>query len=301
MIELKYDKANEKNCYIKAKLINRFGKVQWVKYDAYLIGLIGAIKRKKENERHSLVIIIGGVGDGKTTLCEGLAGLDAAYNGHQLELEDVAWSMNSFITKMDSTENHGRPILGDEFIQAGGNRAMAITNIGNKLKIGFVTKRLKRNTYFLLADELEEFAEKLIKMADCIIVAKTIYDERGYFDCYTDKTNMLFLYRAFKDFKKNWHSPEVKRIKPDRKGKFFNYKGIFLDSEEFDKRKMEETKQMEEDSAKGVSLSPQMIEAMKLKRTNPKMTYAEIGKRVNVHYKTIGDWFKKMKLYEIME
>lgn len=291
---------NHDNPYVTVRTIDRHDNKINLDYHAYLFGLMGAIKKKKDNERHAVVLIAAPPGDGKSSFVEGLAALDNLFMNNRLELDDIAWSMDSLIRKMDSKDNKTRTIWADEFIQSGGNRGMALTNVGNKLKIGFVTKRLKKNTYFLVVDHPKEFPEKVIEMADALIVIKSFGFLRGYFDCYTDKTNIMFLYKAFKEYKKNWHSPEVKRIRPDCRGKFQDYRGKFLDPDEFDERKMEETIQMEESTSQNLQLSPKMVEALQLKKENPKMTYNEIAKRVGVHYKTVGDWLKKMKDYGVM-
>lgn len=285
---------NKDNPYIKVKMYDRFGKQVELDYDGYLFGLMGALKHRKINERHSLILVAGGVGDGKTTFVEGLAGLDAYFNQYELNLDDVAWSMERFLGLLDSAENKGRCIWGDEFIQSGGNRGFALTNIGNKLKIGFVTKRLKENTYFLVADEIQEFPEKLVKMANALFIVKSIYDTRGYFDVYTNPINILFIYKAFTEYKKNWKSPEVKIIRPDHKGKFGLWKGIFLDSEEFDKRKIEETRQSEQDSDKTKVNICKLIVVLKDKFN---MTYKKIAEELDLHPNTIGDYYRRGKTY----
>lgn len=285
---------NKTNPYIKVKMYDRFGKEVNLDYDGYLFGLMGALKYRKQKERHSLILVAGGVGDGKTSFVEGLAGLDSYFNQYTLNLGDVAWSMDKFLNLLDSNENKGRCIWGDEFIQSGGNRGFALTNIGNRLKIGFVTKRLKENTYFLVADEIQEFPEKLVKMANALFIIKTIYDTRGYFDCYTNPINILFLYKAFKEFNKSWKSPEVKRIRPDSKGKFQNWKGLFLDSEEFDRRKIEETKQSEEDSDKNRIKIYKLVVLLKDKFN---MNYRMIAEELDMHSNTIGDYYRRGKAY----
>lgn len=293
---MKWKIKNEDNPYVTVMTKDRHGNDVNIDYHSYLFGLMGAIKTKKDNQRHGLILIVAPPGDGKSTFVEGLAGLDCMFNDKKLELDDIAWSMDSFIQKMDSTENIGRPIWGDEFIQSGGSRGMAMTNVGNKLKIGFVTKRLKKNTYFLVVDQVKEFADKLVDMADALIVIKSFGLLRGYFDCYTNKTNIQFLYRAFKEFNKSWHSPEVKRIRPDCKGKFKDWRGIFLDPVEFDRLKMEQTKQMEEEKEGVIPIKK--LEAYFLKMQNPKMFNREIGSRIGIHEKTVGKYLRDIKELE---
>jgi len=227
--------------YVRCRMYDRHGKIVDVDYNAYLFGLIGMMRYKKINKEHSLILVTGKVGAGKSSLVEGIAALDAAFNGQQLTINDIGWSMDKLIELMDSTDNIERPIWADEFIQ--GSSRFNQTNIGIKLKIGFVTKRFKRNTYYLVLDEINEFPEKVIKMADAYINVRKIGFQRGYYDCWTTPYKIYQLWNLFKNYKINWGAQLIKEISPDNKGKFQNYQGIFIDNKEFDKTKFEETKQ----------------------------------------------------------
>lgn len=296
---VKWKIKNHKNPYVTVTTEDRFGNVINLDYHSYLFGLVGGIKTKKDNERHSIVLVVGGVGDGKSSFVEGVAGLDSLFNDKKLELEDIAWSMDKFIEKVDSKDNIGRIIWGDEFIQAGGNRGMALTNIGNKLKIGFVTKRLKRNTYYLVVDNIKEFPEKLIEMCDALVVIKSFGFMRGYFDCYTDKININFLYKAFKEFNKNWKSKDVQRIRPDSKGKFHDFRGIFLDSQKFDELKIEQTKQAEESNKNKVTWSIDKVRGYHLWKSGVKQI--RISQDYNIPYSTVKSWVIDYRRVDSME
>jgi len=293
---------DDKNPYVTVRTTDRHGKDVEIDYHSYLFGLMGAIKKKKDINRHALILVVAPPGDGKSTFVEGMAGLDNLFMGNRLEIDDIAWSMDKFISKMDSKDNIGRSIWGDEFIQAGGNRAMAISNIGNRLKIGFVTKRLKKNTYFLVLDNPKEFAEKVVEMADALIVIKSFGFLRGYFDCYTEKTNIMFIYKAFKEFNKTWKSKEVRRIKPDSKGKFADWNGIFIDPVEFDKRKMDETSQEVQNSKSKLNWDIRKTKAYVLWSQGVK--YKEIYSKLNIPTSTLNMWvpeFKKVQATELID
>jgi len=241
--KLSWKLINKETPYVRCKMYDRHGKIVYVDYNAYLFGLIGMMRYKKINKEHSLILVTGKVGAGKSSLVEGIAALDAAFNGQQLTINDIGWSMDKLIELMDSTENIERPIWADEFIQ--GSSRFNQTNVGIKLKIGFVTKRFKRNTYYLVLDEINEFPEKVIKMADAYINVKKFGFQRGYYDCYTSPYKIHRLWFLFKNYNVSWHSAIVKDVTPNNRGKFQNYQGIFIDNEEFDRTKFKETKQTE--------------------------------------------------------
>ena len=285
---------DSKSAYIHCSMKDRFNKPINVDYHGYIFGLVGMQKFKKENQEHSLILIDGLPGSGKSTFVEGISALDSAFMGLSLNIDDIAWSMDNLINMMDSSDNPNRTIWADEFIQGTGRFNQS--SIGLKLKIGFVTKRLKKNTYYLVVDELKEFPEKVIKMADAYIHIKKIGFRRGYFDCWTNPDVIFALWKQFKDFNSNWHSPFISRYKPDCKGKFSDYRGLFLDVVEFDRLKMEQTQQGDDKGDIGnITITKRMMEALELKRANPDLTYREMGLTMGVHEKTIGDWIRRLR------
>lgn len=276
---------------VKIKLQDKDKQDVIVDFPAYLYGLVAGLKIKKDSNWHSLVLVAGNVGSGKSTLTKGLAALDCKLNGLHLSLDDFNWSMEKVIQAMDSEENIKRPIISDEWVQSGGSRGFALTNIGNKLKIGFVTKRFKKNTYYLLADEIQEFPEKLVKMADAIILTESKGLSRGYWKCWTNQANFYFIWNGLKNMGKSWHSKEIKEKRPCAQGRFPDYSNIFVDEKEFDKRKMEETKQGEEETTdkKTIGLH-KAIQHLK----EQGLTQSKISSITGYSIKHIGDILRKM-------
>jgi energy-coupling factor transporter ATP-binding protein EcfA2 len=277
---------------VEIPMQDRKGKERKIVYDGYLYGLLQAMKIKKENKLHSLVLVIGGVGSGKSTLVKGMAALDCHINElkQKLSIDDFHWSMDNVINAMDNTENLDRPIIADEWIQSGGSRGFALTSIGNKLKIGFVTKRLKRNTYYLLVDKIQEFPEKLIEMCDCLIRVRRFGLKRGYMEIYTDIKNIYYIWNGIKNMNKQWDSKDIRIIKPDHKGTFPDYEDIFIDEEEFVKRKLEQTKQNEDSTDKKEITNINAIK--KFKELGYKNT--QIADFLGIHKVTVGEKLKKV-------
>lgn len=280
------DSKNLDNPYVQIKVQNRFGKIQYVDMHGYLVGMEAAFFLKKKHEFHNLVILTGDVGAGKSTLIEGQSGVNATFSKQQLTFDNISWATEKFIQKTDAKDNIESPLWWDESIQGATGRQMAISSLGNKLKIAFVTKRFKKHTYYLAVDEINEYAWKLIKMADAWIHVKKIGLTRGYFNVYTDKRKIKFIYNGFKFHNKDWTSKEIKSIWPDCKGKFENYRGLFLDPNKYDQLKLEETQQIEK--AGGIQWSNDKVKCFYF--WSQKWKLKDIGKETGVPIGTIKTW-----------
>ena len=288
--ELKYSLVNEKSPYIRCKMTDRFDKEVNIDVHGYIFGLIGFQKFKKDNEDHSVILITGLPGSGKSTFVETIAAVDSAFMGERLDMEDIAWSMDNLIKLMDSQDNKKRPVWADEFIQ--GTSRFNQSNIGIKLKIGFITKRFKRNTYYLVLNNMKECPETLIEMIDGYIHIKKIGFSRGYFDCWVDKQKIYNLWDNFKNYKNGWNSTWVRKIKPDCKGKFNDYRGMFLDNVKFDELKFEQTKQSEKENDSKIPASA--LKGWKMKKETPKRSVRDIALELEVSHQFLYEWFKKI-------
>jgi len=281
-----------KDVFVTRKIKNMYGVIQKVDYHGYLYGLISAFKFKKDKEFHSMILITGSVGSGKSSLVEGLAALDSDFNKGTLSFDNISWSTEPFIRFMEASNNVGDPLIFDESVMGITGKSIGNTKIGFKLKVGFITRRFKKHTYFLLVDEISEFSLKLIKMCDAWINVKTMGVKRGYFDCYVNKSKIEFLFTAFKQYKKTWNSKVVRNIKPDCKGTFQDYSGKFFNKVEYSKKKHEETKQLTSDGGKSkyeITWTKSKMKAYSLWLKGG-ITQNEIGKNVGVKRTTIASW-----------
>jgi hypothetical protein len=286
-----------RDVYTGITILNKDGKEIKVDYHGYLVGLIDALKLRVDNDWDGLVIVTGGVGDGKSSLTEGLMALYQHQRGKQLSFDNITWTSKGFVSKTDRDDNFGEPIWWDEAIQGAGGKKMAMTNEGDALKNAMVTKRFKHHLYFLLVDEIEEYAWKLIKKASAWIHVKSFGLERGYFDCYVSKSKIQFLYNAFKIYKKTWDSPEVRGIFPDCKGKYQDYSGMFLDKAEYNEMKLEETRQLEEvKTPKVKKTNPDKQTAIDLWQTGECKTHSQVAKQLGLNRRTVTDYINSVIL-----
>jgi hypothetical protein len=199
--------------------------------------------------------------------------------------------MEKVISAMDSADNYNRPIIADEWIQSGGSRGFALTAIGNKLKIGFVTKRLKKNTYYLLVDKIQEYPEKIIEMADALIRVRKFGLKRGYMDIYTNPKDIFFIWNGIKNMNKQWDSKDFRFIKPAHKGMFPDYENLFINEEEFTNRKIEQTKQNEDvTDKKEITILNSIKKFKELGYNN-----TQIADFIGIHRRTVGDKLKKVE------
>jgi len=250
------------------------------------------MKLKKSHNYHNLLIICGKVGAGKSALAEGLAALDANMSNQTLTFDNIAWRIQPFIEKMDDSDNIGAPLIFDESIMGATGRSMGTTSLGIKLRIGLITRRWKLHTYVLLVDEINELSDKLIRMCDVFINVRTMGIKRGYFDCYTNKSKIEFLFNAFKQHKKTWNSKVVRNIKPDCKGKFPDYSGMFFNKKEYSEMKDKETKQMEDNGNNKERKKTQVIVDVM-----GGMTQADASKKHSVPLGTVARWMSEFKAH----
>lgn len=265
---------------------------KWVSMHGYLVGMEGAMQYKKQFKLHNLVLVTGDVGSGKTTFTEGFSAVNASNVNSKLTLDNFAWTTKNLLEFTDKEDNIDMPVIWDESIQGASGRNMALTNEGNKLKMAIVTKRFKRHTYYFLIDEINEYAWKLIKMCDAWIHIKRIGMTRGYFNVYTNKNNIKWLYFQFKYLNRSWNHPDVNKVYPDCVGKFDDWTDLFISESEYEKMKMKETKQLESEDK--IIWTRQKTQAFYYWSLN-KYKQKDIGDLVGMSQSTVANWCQEFK------
>lgn len=215
-----------------------FGKNVKVNYDPYLFGLVYSLVHRRYKNWHGLILITGDVGDGKSTLGDGIAGLDAFLTGKKYCLDNNVFSTKKFEEFCDRSDNYLEPLKYDEAIEGATNQDMARSSKGLSFKKKIIQKRKKKHLYIMCIDELEEYSWKLIKMADAWIHVKSFGLQRGYFDMTLSKEKIKSKYMALKNKQYNIS----KKIYPDRQNcTFMKYENIFIDDDQYQEKKDKET------------------------------------------------------------
>lgn len=249
-------KVSASKVYIK--VIDTNGNEREISYDPFLYGLIKGCAQKRLKKYHSLILITGNVGDGKSTLGDGICGLDAYFLGKDYNLGDVVFSTTSFEENCDKLDNFFQPIKYDEAIEGATGQDMARSSKGLSFKKKIVQKRKKKHLYVMCIDELEEYSWKLIKMADAWIHVKAPNLRRGYFDITISKHKIKTKYLALKAKQYKYASS----IRPDRPNcTFMDYTNVFIDDDKYQEKKdIETSKSSEKDNGK-IVWSPEKIQA----------------------------------------
>jgi len=296
-------KENEKNQYVTLELTDMEGKKFEAELHAYIWGLLASIKLRIDNGWHGVLIITGDVGDGKSSLAALITAVWEKMQNRQVGYNNIVWRTLKFIELTDLKDNFGHAIWWDEAIDGATGKA-SITKEGTKLKNAMVTKRLKRHLYVLLIDEIEEYSWKFVKMCNAWIHVKAFGIQRGYFNAYVKRHKIRQIYTEFKKNKKDWDSFEIKKIRPDCRGKYGYYFDRFFDTDEYDNKKIDETRQIEESqqeskgSNRGAKITKEMMEAKKLNEGGTSVK--DIAMKYNVNPKTVYNWFDKIKAVGIV-
>lgn len=267
---LNTNEVNKLNQIVEVKVKDKHNKLRKIYVHGYLVGLELANYERAKNKNQSIVLCIGSVGVGKSSLIKGLSGLNATIRNSRLTLDNYSWTTDDFCKKYHDEDFFGMPQVFDESIDGIGK--LNNTKKGEKLKKTVVTGRFQLHTSYLLVDEVQEFHPKLVRMADILIRVRRFGNKRGYWEAYTDKRKIRFIYNGLKYYGKTWSSPEIKRILPDSKGKFPDYSNIFFDDEDYDKAKLEQTREDEEKE------SPKELRKKRIeKMVEQGMTHQQIG------------------------
>lgn len=285
--------VSHKKFYIKKELLNKDNKLQEFEFHPVIYAIIQAGLEMVKDNRHFFGLITGNVGDGKSNLVASLVSLWESEFSRRMDFDNIVWTSKRFTEKTDRDDNKTKAIWWDEAIQGATGKKVALTSEGELLKISLVTKRFKKHFYILVVDEIEEYSWKLIKMANFWFHVKTKYRQRGYFDGYLDKKKLKTIYQAFKYYKWDWSRIT---IKPDVVGKFKDYLGVFFDQEEYDSRKLEETRVNEKEKDNTPISKIKNLDSQELiKLKNKGLTQEEIADIKGVSQQLVSKVLRQMK------
>lgn len=223
---------------IKLHIIDYKGKPRVITYEPVLYGIVKGLIKRREYNWHALILITGPVGDGKTTLGTGIAGLDSILRNIPFGIDNIVFSNQKFNENCNRLDNFDESILYDEAIEGTTSRDIGSSSKGIAFKKKVITKRKKRHLYILCIDEIEEYAWKLIKMANCWIHVEAEMLKRGKFSVTIDKEKIKTKYLLLKQ--KRYE--EANKIAPDYKDcTYMNYEDIFFSDDEYQEKKDLET------------------------------------------------------------
>ena len=288
-------KIDNKNQMLLVKVRDKKGNLRNIFMHGYLIGLELANMTRRKNKDHSIGLVVGGVGSGKTTFASGMAGLNSTLAESKFTLKNnMVWTTDAFREQYHKENMRGKPVLWDESIDGIGK--LNNSNKGEKIKKTVVTGRFQLHTSYLLVDEIVEFHPKLVRMAHFLIRVMRFGTQRGYFEVYTDKRKIKFIYDGFKYYGKNWSSPEIRQILPDCRGKFPDYSGIFYDEDEYDAKKLEETR---DEVTEDIMWKPNKIAGYGLWMQG-EMTQEQISEQIGIPYSTFRGWVRDYKKINVV-
>jgi hypothetical protein len=282
------------NQHILIKVRDKKGNLRNIPMHGYLIGLELANAERRRNEDHSIGLVVGGVGSGKTTLVKGMAGVNATLGETRFSLNNMVWTTDAFTEKYHAEKMKGKPIVWDESIDGIGK--LNNSSKGERVKKSVVTGRFQLHTTYLLVDEVVEFHPKLVRMAHFLIRVMRFGTKRGYFEVYTDKRKIKFIYDGFKYYGKNWSSPEIRQILPDCRGRFPDYSNIFFNKEDYDSKKLEETR---EENTDEILWKPNKIAGYGLWKAKT-MNQEQIAETIGVPYSTFRGWVRDYKKIDVV-
>ena len=264
------------------------------KFPMVLLSLLSLAKRRVDLKLDNVWLVSGAVGSGKSTIAKGIAGVYQMLFDRELDLENFTWRSEGVIEFTDNTKNETQVIVQDEGI-VGMTGRDSLTRAGHQLKVTLVTKRRMRIFYIILIDELQEYNQKIINRATLLIDTRFIMNKgdptRGYFKIYSQK-ELKECYWLLKEKKIKSIGDYNGAIKPFFR--FYNYEDVFINEEEYEQKKIEETNQSNEDNK--VTWSKEKMKAFYLwGATSKKMM--DIADIVGVHRNTVSTWVRDFKKY----
>lgn len=209
--------------------------------------ILGIMYERQKDKWDNEILITGEVGSAKSTMAKLIAGLWHVMINKELTIDNFAWSAKKVVECIDKEGNDTEGVIFDESIKGGTGRA-SLTKEGNLLKIGLVVGRRKRHLYIMIVDELKEFSEKIISRSSLLIDMRTLLvkgkETRGYFKIY-GKDELREIYSLLKDKRIRYISEYSATSKPFYK--FTDISNVFINEEEYEQEKIEQTRQQEEE------------------------------------------------------
>lgn len=257
-----------------------------VKMSPIIISLLSLAKRRVELKLDNFWLITGAVGSGKSTFAKGIAGTYEYLFGRELTLDNFTWKSEGVVEFTDNKENQTRVVVQDEGI-VGMTGRDGITKSGHQLKICLVTKRRMNIFYIILIDELQEYSLKVINRASLLIDTRMIMKngdpQRGWFKLYNPK-EIKELYFLLKERRIKSIQEYNGKTKPFYK--FWNYENIFIDEEEYENKKIEETNQQESQTLDRRDKA--LIQLINHLKNEKKYNYQKIGEIMGYGTEQVG-------------
>lgn len=269
-------------------------KGQNIKVPMIILALLGIMNKKHKQKWDDVILITGNVGTAKSTMGQIIGGLWQYMHDKDLSIENFTWSAKGVTDFIDKEGNDNEVIIYDEAITGGTGRA-SLTKEGNTLKIGLVVGRRKRHIYIMIIDELLEFSKKIISRSSLLIDMRTLMvkgeAKRGYFKIYNPK-EIRELYWMLKENKIKYISHYRSKAKPFFK--FRDLSNIFINEEQYEEKKIQETKQLQENN--GINWSEIKIKTFYY--WSQGLKHKDINTKTGVSVGTIKSWsaneFKKV-------
>jgi hypothetical protein len=209
------------------------------------MSLLSLAMRRIDLKLDNFWLISGAVGSGKSTLAKGIAGTYQLLMNRELTLDNFTWHSEGVVGFTDKKENETQVIIQDEGI-VGMTGRDSMTKSGHQLKVCLVTKRRMKIFYIILIDEIHEYNQKVINRATLLLDTRFLMKNgdprRGQFKIYNQK-EIKEVYWLLKEKK----IKSIQEYKPLTKPfyKFWNYEGVFVNEDDYEQKKIEETNQQD--------------------------------------------------------
>ena len=263
-------------------------------FNKTLYYILKRIQFRVMNKLDGVIIIDGFVGAGKSNLGTGICGTWETFFKRRHNLDNVHFIVESVVKFTDREGNETMPCHFDESIQGGSSRD-TITKGGHLLKITLITKRRKRHIYLFVVDNIKELSEKIVER--CNVYINVQYKETQ-FKIIKGITRIFSKREALKIWSK-WKEGSINKYKQAEAQKMINnkwsficpdYSNIWFSEDEYDKKKVKETKLLEVKSDKVMEQRNKAIMCLLDKGVKQQ----EIGNAIGLSRSLIADIKAKM-------